>query len=176
MNLRLSPVFLRSFSAEAGELQWGGPLGEPDFMYEPVSSICKDSSDNFYVVGTYRLREDSVDFNPGPDTHMIHHPFYSQICYVAKFSNLGELIWFYHTEAHNHNGAGWDDFPQGEVGRSHDIEYIHSENAIIFNFDIKGRIDVIYGETDSLWIEAHNYDGDPYSRRVYSECDDHNRG
>lgn len=145
-------AFVQSISKESGDIEWVGPFGESDFSHAHATSICRDSSDNYYILGHYHFRSDSVDFDPGPDTHMFLHPN-ATVCYVSKINNSGDLVWFYHTESYEHDGTDWI-FHEGSIFKSHDIEYLHEEDVLMLTFSFLDRCDIAPGAEDSLWLDA----------------------
>jgi hypothetical protein len=73
-----------------GNFVWANVYdGKSQCMYEMVTSVAVDSSDNLLITGTTDV-SDEVDMDPGPGTYLINAN------YLAKLTNDGDFIWAYH--------------------------------------------------------------------------------
>jgi hypothetical protein len=125
-------------------ITWGGT--ENDRPYEMVI----DSSDNIYVVGSFK---ETVDFDPGPDEEYRTAIFWD--AFFVKFSSEGQLIWA--------KTWGGED---GDIANSTDIDssgnlYITGNFSGIVDFDPSGNecIKSSWNNCDDTFISKFDADG-----------------
>jgi hypothetical protein len=78
-------VFIQKLDT-AGEYLWTTQLGGPSTPYNISKSIVIDQFDNIYSTGGFR---GTVDFDPGPDTHLLTSVAGSWDIYVQRIKQCG---------------------------------------------------------------------------------------
>ncbi len=84
-----SDIFVAKYNPD-GELLWAHNFGGSGLVGDAGSDIAIDDSNNVYVTGVFN---GNVDFDPGPGSTVITSSATVRSAFVAKYDQLGNLIW-----------------------------------------------------------------------------------